>query len=94
MNDLGKFSLMANLMPNKGMQKVGQMADQFGAMKEASLINKAAKESAQGYANHLASQPNKMTIKSIDDMLNGLYPNGADPSIRDFYVNLMGKYGF
>jgi len=87
---------MANLTGNKGMQKVAGMTDTFGQMqqmREAQMVNDASKTAAQGAADNLAKQVPVTTVTKIDDMLSGIYPNGADPKIRDFYINLLGKNG-
>ena len=93
---LQQFSLASSLMPNKGFQKVGAMADKFGQiqqMKEAQGIQAARTGAAQMASDTLGSKPPIATSVKIDEMLNGIYPDGPDPSIREFYVDLLGKYG-
>ena len=91
---------MANLSPNNGMQKAGGMARHLGSMmnmkqmiQEKAMMNESTRNQAQRYADNLGSQPLVPTITKIDEMLNGIYPQGVDPKIREFYINLMGKYG-
>ena len=100
MDKLGKFALMANLTPNKGMKKMGAMANQAmdwqdigQRIREEKMMVESTREQAQRYADNLGKTPLTPTINKIDEMLNGIYPNGVDPSIREFYINLMGKYG-
>jgi len=86
---------MANLVPNKGMNKMGQMASQFGMMqnlKEQKLATDTMREGVQNYADTAFNQP-QLTITKIDEMLNNIYPDGADPSIKAFYTDILGKYG-
>ena len=90
---LQQFSLAANLMPNKGVQKVAGMADQFGQMNEAKQIQDARTTAAQSYAQKLDNKIPIPTMTRVDEMLKGIYPEGADPSIKQFYVDLIGKYG-
>ena len=91
-----QFSLAANLMPNKGVQKVAGMADQFGQMqqmREAKQYQDARTTTAQNYAQKLNNKIPIPTMTRVDEMLKGIYPEGADPSIKQFYVDLIGKYG-
>jgi len=83
---LQKYSLAENLNQN---DTFGQMQQ----MKEAKQLQDARKGAAQGYSDNLNQQTPVTTMTKIDNMLTGIYPQGVDPDIQKFYIDLMGKYG-